>query len=464
MGSPHEAEDGAEAHRPASTLGLREKLGYGFGDWGINFHFSMTTNFLLFFYTDVFGLLPAVAGSVLLVARLSDALTDPLMGVLADRTRTRWGKLRPYLLFGAIPLGIASVLLFSVPSGSGAVKTAYAYATYILYGVCFTVITIPYSALTAAITADSQERTVLSTFRIGFATLGGGIVAVVTPGLVAMFADPATGFQTLMAVYSVLGTAMLWFCFATVSERVKPAEDSQAHPRDILRIFRSAGPLWILMLVFVLGSVSFTLQTGAKLYYFKYNLGREDLWGVFLLSMAIPAFLGIIAAPAIGRRLGKAGGMVACSLVSMASGLGIYFTPYDQLPAIFIWSMIGAVAGSPVGVLTWSIIPDTVEYAEWKSGIRAEGIVYAVAGFFQKASGALGGALSGMILAATGYVAGQVQTETALTGILSTITIVPIAFGAAAVIALMFYRLDSDTHARIVTELEERRRTRGGTE
>jgi GPH family glycoside/pentoside/hexuronide:cation symporter len=145
----------------------------------------------------------------------------------------------------------------------------------------------------------------------------------------------------------------------------------------------------------------------------------------------------------------------------MASGLGIYWTPYDQIPAIFAWSMLGALAGSPVGVLTWSILPDTVEYAEWKSGIRAEGIVYAVAGFFQKASGALGGALSGLILAATGYVAGQPQTERALWGILSTITIIPMAFGAAAVAALMFYRLDADTHARIVADLEERRRASG---
>ena len=442
----------------AARLGLREKIGYGVGDYGVNFHFSMTTNFLLFFYTDVFGLLPAVAGSVLLVARLSDAITDPLMGLLADRTRTRWGKLRPYLLYGAAPLGLASVLLFSVPPWSGCAKVAYAYATYILWGVCFTVVTIPYSALTAAITSDAQERTQLSTYRIAFATMGGGLVAVVTPGLVGMFESPAVGFRTLMAVYSLLGTGMLWYCFATVTERVQASQAVRVGPRDILRVFRSAGPLWVLMVVFVLGSVSFTLQTGAKLYYFKYNLGREDLWPVFLLSMAIPSFLGIAAAPAVWARLGKAGGMVVCSLLTFVSGLGVYFTPYDQIGMIFFWSIVGAFGGAPVGVLTWSIIPDTVEYAEWKSGIRAEGIIYSVTGFFQKTSGALGGALSGMILAATGYVAGAAQSERALHGILSTITIVPMAFGVGAVIALLFYRIDAETHARIVAEIDERRR------
>ncbi len=449
---------GADEKESVAAVGLRERIGYGFGDYGINFHFSMTTNFLLFFYTDVFGLLPVVAGSVLLFARLSDAITDPLMGLLADRTQTRWGKLRPYLLFGAIPLGVASVLLFSVPPWSDSAKTAYAYSTYIFWGICFTVVTIPYSALTAAITADSQERTELSTYRIGFATMGGGLVAVITPGLVALFETPAAGFQTLMIIYSVFGVGMLWFCFATVTERVKASQEVTVGPRDILRIFRSAGPLWILMIVFVLGSVSYTLQTGAKLYYFKYNLGREDLWSVFLLSTAIPAFLGILAAPRVGASLGKAGGMIVCSLLTFVSGLGVYFTAYDNLPMIFFWSIVGAFGGAPIGVLTWSIIPDTVEYAEWKSGIRAEGIIYSVTGFFQKVSGALGGALSGLILAATGYVAGAVQSERALHGILSTITIVPMVFGVGAVIALMFYRIDAQTHAEIVHELEERRR------
>ncbi len=443
----------------AEPLPLLEKVGYGLGDYGINFHFSMTTNFLLFFYTEVFGLLPAVAGTVLLVARISDALTDPLMGLIADRTHSRWGKLRPYLLFGAIPLGVASVLLFSVPTLSPGAKVAYAYATYILYGVAFTIVTIPYSALTASITSDAQQRTELSTFRIGFATLGGGSVAVFTPGLVSLFDDPATGYQTLMTVYSVLATGMLWYCVAHVRERVKPVRDRMAGPRDIWTIYRSSGPLWILMIVFVLGSVSFTLQTGAKLYYFKYNLGREDLWGLFLLSQAIPAFLGIAAAPRIGEKLGKAWGMVACSGLGFVSGLAIYFTPYDQIAMIFLWSMLGALSGSPIGVLTWSIIPDTVEYAEWKTGIRGEGIIYAVTGFFQKFAGALGGALSGFILSATGYVAGNVQTPAALNGILNTITIVPMAFGAVSVFALMFYKLDAKTHGQIVRELEARRLT-----
>lgn len=288
----------------AEPLPLLEKIGYGLGDYGINFHFSMTTNFLLFFYTEVFGLLPAVAGTVLLVARISDALTDPLMGLIADRTHSRWGKLRPYLLFGAVPLGVASVLLFSVPTLSPGAKVAYAYATYILYGVAFTIVTIPYSALTASITSDAQQRTELSTFRIGFATLGGGSVAVFTP-----------------------------------------------------------------------------------------------------------------AAPKIGERLGKAWGMVACSGLGFVSGLAIYFTPYDQIAMIFLWSMLGALSGSPIGVLTWSIIPDTVEYAEWKTGIRAEGIIYAVTGFFQKFAGALGGALSGFILSATGYVAGVADRTGGFAGI-----------------------------------------------
>jgi sugar (glycoside-pentoside-hexuronide) transporter len=448
------------AAAPASAgppLRRIEKVAYGFGDFGVNFHFAMTTNFLLFFYTEVFGLLPAVAGSVLLVARISDALTDPMMGLIADRTRSRWGKLRPYLLFGAVPLGVVSVLLFSVPALEGNARIAYAYGTYILWGIGFTVVTIPFSALTARMTADAQERTVLSTYRIGFATIGGGSVAVVTPGLVAEFADPATGYQTLMIVYSLCATAMLWFCFGVTRERVVPVNAGPARPRDIWTIFRASAPLWILMIVFVLGGVSFTLQMGVKLYYFKYNLGREDLWGPYLLSMAIPAMLGFAAAPKIGEKFGKAGGMVVCSAMTFASGLGVYLTSYDQIGWIFFWSMWGAFAGAPIGVLTWAILPDTVEYAEWKTGIRAEGIIYSISSFFQKFAGALGGALSGAILAATGYVAGQTQTESALHGILSTITIVPMAFGFLSVVALLFYRLDASMHARIVADLAARR-------
>ncbi len=213
----------------------------------------------------------------------------------------------------------------------------------------------------------------------------------------------------------------------------------------------------VLMVVFVLGSVSFTLQTGAKLFYFRYNLGREDLWTAYLLSMAIPAFGGLLLAPRVSARFGKAGGMILCSLGTFCGGLGLYFTPYDQIGLVFFWSIFSAFTGAPISVLVWAILPDTVEYAEWKTGIRAEGIIYSVTGFFQKLAGALGGVVSGFVLSVTGFIANQPQTAEALHGILATITIIPMSFGIVSVFALMFYELDAETHAEITAELLARR-------
>ncbi len=441
----------------SGRLSLRETLGYAAGDLGINFYFQSALTFLLFFYTDTFGISAAVAGWVFLVARVVDAVTDPLMGAIADRTRTRWGRLRPYLVFGALPLAAISVATFSVPDLDARGKVIWAFVTYTLFGVAYTVVSIPYSALTAVLTSDAEERTTLSTWRMGLAMVGGFVVSVGTLPLVDALGGGAAGFQATLGLYAAAATALLLVTFATTRERVTPAHDATPRLAESLRLFTANPPLWIVLFAFVLGMLAFTLRQSAVLYYFKYNLGREDLVPVFFAGM-VPAMLaGIAAVPWLGRRLGKAGGILVGGVVACVGGIGVFLTPYDRVGQVVFFALVSAMGAGPISVLGWAMIPDTVEYAEWKTGVRGDGLIYAAASFGQKLAMAGGGAAAAAVLSATGYVANAEQDPRALDGILWLLSLLPVACVVLVLVAVSFYRLDGATHARIVAELEARR-------
>ena len=254
-----------------------QRIGYAVGDLGINLYFISSGTYLLYFYTDVFGISAAVAASVLLVARVVDAVTDPLLGMIAERTKSRWGRLRPYLLYGAVPLGITSVLMFSTPDFSDAGKIWWAYTTYILFGILFTVVGIPYSALTSSLTSNHHERTLLSTIRMAFAFGGGYLISVGTLPLVGLFDSAQTGFQLVMVGFSVIATGLLWLTFAATEERVVPPESQKLSIADSLAaVFRNP-PLLVVMVLFTGGMLSFTIRQTVTVYFLKYNVGREDL-------------------------------------------------------------------------------------------------------------------------------------------------------------------------------------------
>ena len=440
----------------AVRLTYAQRVGYAAGDLGINLYFISTATYLLYFYTDVFGISAAAAASVLLVARVVDAVTGPLMGMSAERTRSRWGRLRPYLLFGAIPLGVLGVLTFSTPDLDDQGKLWWAYTSYILFGVLYTVVGIPYSALTSSLTSSHRERTLLSTIRMAFAFAGGYAISVGMLPLVGCFDDPRSGFRNVMIAFSVVATGLLWFTFAATEERIRPPPLQQLKISDsFAAVFRNP-PLLLVMLLFSGGMLSFTIRQTVTVYYLKYNVGREDLVALFFGITMPVMFVALLAVPRLAARFGKAGGIIVGALVTIVGCIGLYFTPYDAITGIFFFSCVMALGGTPIAVLGWAMIPDTVDYAQWKLGLRADGAIFSFASFFQKLAKAVGGAGVAAALAASGYVANTGQSAASITTIHLLITVAPGMIMLLMIVAAWFYRLDETTHAQVIAELDAR--------
>ena len=435
-----------------------QRFSYAVGDFGINLYFMSAMTFLLAFYTDVYGLSPAVAAGVFLVARVVDAVTDPVMGFIADRTRSRWGKFRPYILFGPLPLGLITVATFTVPGFDDFGKAAWAYVTYVLFGIVYTAVTIPYAAMTAVLTDDHQERTLLSTLRIGCAFAGGYVVSVSLLPMVDGFGGGASGFQAAMIVFAVVATALLWVTFAGTEERVTTAGAPQGLSFDDgLRALATNWPLMVVVVLFTLGMLAFTFRQTAAWYYFKYNMGREDLLSLYF-GVTLPVmFLGLFAVPWLSRRFGKAGGIRVGAIVAIIGAVGFYFTPPDDVVMVFVWGSVLAMGGAPVAVLGWAMIPDTVEYAQWRTGVRADGLILSTASFFQKIAKAIGGAGVAAALAYFGFAANAEQSEKTLEAILWAMSLAPLVIQVLLIAVSFAYRLDERAHGRIVAELRGRR-------
>ena len=438
-----------------TTLSWRARAGYGVGDLGINLYFQVALTFLLYFYTDVFGLAAGTVGTLFLVARIVDAVTDPMMGAVADRTHTRYGKLRPYLLFGPLPLALVAILTFTTPARED-IKVAWAFATYISFGVAYTVVAIPYSALTAVLTRDAHERTLLSTLRQAFAMVGGVIVGVCTPQLVEALGGGVLGYQRTAMLYAAAATLCIWTTFATTSEEVASLEAEAPSPRAAFSTLRDNRPLWIVIAIFVLGTLAFTLRQSAIVYFLKYNLGREDLLPVFFAASIVPILLGAAMTPGLTKRVGKARGLILGACVTIIGGLGVYLCPPERIELLLACFLVSAFGTGPLSVISWAMIPDTVEYGEWKHGVRAEGGVYSIASFGQKLSMASGGAAAGAVLAMTGYQPDAEQSEAALRGIAALVALLPVAAVALIAVLAHFYPLDENEHARILAELDAR--------
>lgn len=435
---------------------LKASLGYAVGDLGINLYFISTLTYLLYFYTDVLGISAAAAAGVFLVARMVDAVTDPLMGAIAERTRTRWGRLRPYLLWGALPLGAITVATFSVPDLDESGKVIWAYVTYTLFGILYTVVTIPYSALTASLTDDYQERTRLSTFRMAFAFSGALIVSVGVAQWVRMFANPAEGYVLIMSIFACVATLLLLVTFFNTKEVVQPPPEQKLSLNDSLRAVFYNPPLLIVIALFTLGMLSFTVRQTVTIYYFSYNVGRPDLIGAFFAATLATMFVGLVFVPRLAERFSKAGAIQIGALFTVLASIGFYLTPVSEPVWVIFWGCLVALGGAPIAVLGWAMIPDTVDYAQWRFGKRADGAVYSMSSFFQKLAKALGGAGVATALATVGYVANQPQSAETLDMILHLMTVVPIGLMVLMIFLARLYKLDGETHARMRADLAQR--------
>jgi GPH family glycoside/pentoside/hexuronide:cation symporter len=438
-----------------TNVRLRSLIGYGVGDLGINLYFISTMTYLMFFYTDIFGLSAAAAGTLMLVARIIDAITDPIMGMIAERTRSKSGRMRPWILYGALPLGVITVLTFTAVEGSDSYRLWWAYTTYILFGLLYTVVSIPYAALTASLSADSHERTRLTTVRMAGAFSGGFIVSVGTMPLVDLFADRATGFFWVMTGFSVIATLFLWITYRETAESVPVAPKTPLSIELSLRaVFRNP-PLGIVIVLFCCGMLSFTVRQGTTVYYFRYCVERPDLISVFFTVTLAAMLCGLLGVPALAEKLGKARAVIAGGCLTVLGCLGMYLTPYDQIGWIFFWAVLVNLGATPIAVLGWAMIPDTVEYAQLRHGVRADGAIFSFASFFQKVAKSIGGAAIGYALALAGYVANAEQPAEVIGAIHNLMTLVPIGIVVVMIIAAMLHTLDRSAHQRILAKLAE---------
>jgi GPH family glycoside/pentoside/hexuronide:cation symporter len=441
-----------------ARLGWGERLGYGAGDLGFNLYWTTIASFLAAFYTDVFGLGAAAAGTLLFATRLLDAVTDPLMGALADRTRTRFGQFRPWLLIGALPLALMGVLTFSTPDLGENGKLLWACASFSLLMLAYTVLNTPYSALSGVMSARSQERTALNSLRFLFAFGGGALVNKYTLPLVDLFGqgDPQRGWPLTMALYGVIACGLFTLSFASTRERIAPPPAQRSSPAADLRDLMHNRPWLILFGLALLIMLTITLRAGSAYYYFTYWLKRPDLLPDYLLVQMLAYAAGAALAPLLIRLFDKARLLAALMLIVAALSFAFWFVGPDQVGMIFALNILISLALGPKSPLTWSMYADSADYGEWKHGRRATAMTFAAATFSQKLGGSLGSAALLWVLAAIGYAANQAQSGASEAGIQLLQTLAPGVFALLAAALAFAYPLSGARLSEMQLELQRR--------
>lgn len=447
-----------------SQISFREKLGYGLGDTASNFFFQTFNIFLLYYYTDVFGISAAAVGTMFFVSKLWDAVNDPVMGLISDRTNTRYGKFRPYLLWMAIPYGVVGYLMFANPNFDETGKLIYAWVTYSLMMMLYTAINVPYSALMGVITPSSRQRTVLSSYRFVGAFGGGLLISMLVRPLVSYFGveDEAVGFQITMAIFAVLSIALFWFTFATTTERVKVEEAQSSSLMDDLRCLAQNRP-WVVLCfgaIFTLTSVA--LKNAVTIHYFKYYVQDDgspvflffDLTTLFMTVGMLALILGVSCTKWLTDRYEKKTLLILLSLGNAVSMLALYYVPPDQFALMMVVNVIGSLLAGPTAPLVWAMYADVADYGAWRYGRRTTGLVFSASMFAQKFGLTIGAGLSGWLLALFGYVANVDQTEESLTGIRALFTLIPAAVALLNVAVISLYRLSDQKVAEIEKDLE----------
>jgi len=450
----------------SAPLSTGEKVGYALGDMASNFYLGFFGLFLLYYYTDVFGISPAAAATMLLITKIVDAVSDPAMGLIADRTNSRWGKYRPYLLWFAIPYAILGYLLFLGPELTETGKLIYAYVTYTLVMLAFTAINVPYSALLAVISPVAEERTKATQYRFVFASLGTLCVGAFATPLVTWLGggDEVLGFRLTIALFAVLSVAIFWTTFATTSERIRPRPHRSSVGEDLAAL---AGNVSWIVLVFtgILVTVGLIARFASIVFYVKYYM-MDDGTRIFLFFDRVALFtscgligqlIGALMTPMLARRFEKHHLVIGMNLVHAAL-LGLcYVIPPQQYALIVVVHSLGVLTFGVIITLLFSMYTDCAEYGEWLTGRHTAGLIVSASMFSLKFGSAMGGALPGFILAWFGFVANQVQTESAIQGIRLMFNALPAVFFLLGGVLMFFYRIDRRTLSRVEKELRDRR-------
>lgn len=495
------------------ALSVKEKVGYALGDTATNFVWRAVIVFLPIFLTDAAGIAPAAVGLMLLICRFWDGATDLAMGVVADRTETRWGKFRPWVLWTAVPFGILGVLTFTAPDFSPAGRLAWAYATYSALIVLYTMSNVPYNSLMGVMSPSPAERGSISSYRFVFAFLGGLFLQGFTPSLLLALNDPAEvarraaeawaagglsvfagayyavldGIGTFfngafwhglygdgpgfpytasMTFFAVIAVVLFVVTFVTTRERVRPVvAQPSALRQDLVDLFRN-GPWLVLFVVGILFVTFTTLKNGAIMYYFTYYVGSVELAGLFMVVGLLGAMVGSAVTGTLVRVMGKRRLMIYSIVLGVASSVLLYLPGPDDVGLMFVFSTLTEFSTGPMVTLFFAMLADTADYSEWKTDRRATGLFYSAGTVAMKFGSGVGGALTGVLLGVFGYAAAQdgaavAQGADAIQGIRLLISVLPAAVALLMLGAFLFYKLDERLLGQIEADLEARRATGG---
>jgi len=438
-------------------LGLGEKFAYGVGSFAEQMIFNPATMFIVFFYTDIVGIAAATVGTLLLISRVFEFLTL-VMGLVVDRTQTRYGKGRPWLLWLCVPFGICAVLLFTVPGLGPTGKIIYAFITYNLaLTFIFTGIDIPYTVMLPLITPDRHERTSLSIFRMTFNMLGGLISFAITLPMVKFFGNGATGWNRSFIVFGVVAIVLFLVCFFGTKERVKPAAHQTARvPIKVAVSTLLRNKYWILLATLALALFMMLGLIGSNLYYCRYVLHNVDLFGPMMTMFQIAVIAGMVSVGPVVKKMGKRQTALLGTGVALL-GQSMMFLAPANFTLVAAGMIIKGLGFSPLAGTMFAMVADTIEYGEWKHGVRTEGFTFGAVALATKISIGLGNAAVGWILSLGGYVAGAAeQSASTLLAIKVMFLHLPFLMFVIMGIVLWVYNLDKEYPA-IAAELASRR-------
>lgn len=445
-------------------LSIKEKLGYSLGDTASHFVWDLVGFWLLIFYTDIYGISPAMAGVIMFVGSIWDALMDPIVGIISDRTNSRWGKFRPYLLWGSIPYAILAVMAFTTPAFEATGKFVYALITCLLLRTAYAFVNLPYSSLGAVMTNDSNERAGLNTFRFIAAYIGQFIVTGAALYLVKWLGawgndgviNQAQGYQYTVALFAVLSIIFFLITFYTTKERISaPKKQDNNVWQDFKYLFLNKA--WIVLTVVgIVSFIMFAMQNAAIAYYFKYYIHNAENVQLFNILGTVALIVALPASKPLAKRFGNKAVYIASSIVSGVF-FALIFVAGENLPLVYTFNILAKMAYAPAVPLLWTMLADVADFGEWKFNRRTTGLTFSASVLAQKLGWAIGAAAAGWILSVSHFVANaDVQAETAMMGIRLLVSVIPGVLYASCAIVMAFYNLDTATMQQMKTELEQR--------
>lgn len=456
----------------STVIKLKEKIGYGFGDAASSMYWKIFTFYLAIFYTDVFGIPAAAAGTMFLVTRIWDTANDPIMGIIGDRTNTRWGKFRPYLLWIAAPFSIVGILLFTTPDLSVNGKIVYAYITYTLMMMAYTAINVPYASLLGVMTAKSDERTSFASFRMVFAFGGSLLVVAIFQPTVDFFNNIVdvgveVSYQLTMVVIGIIAVGFFLLTFSWTRERIKPPKNQESSLKEDFKNLLGNIPWFVILGAGVMTLIFNSVRDGVAMYYFKYYVIDETAVSIFSATFAYSTLylflgqaanmLGVIMAKPVSARIGKRKTFMYAMFMAAALSVVFYFCDRENYVFIYLLQALISFCAGIIFPLMWSMYADAADYSQYKTGRRATGLVFSASSMSQKLGWTLGGSITLWLLAFFGFEANVAQTPDTIEGIKYMMSFVP---AVAAVISggiMIFYKLSDNRMDEIIAELERRR-------